>query len=95
MKKESMTTSAVATTDLPLGAKKKKKIREFTISNETFNRFATGRTKFERWGKYLNLLDGTEKEIFEFHRKNPGAIIYLRNEETGALRAIRKKAANE
>jgi hypothetical protein len=95
MKKESMTTSAVATTDLPLAAKKKKKIREFTISNETFNRFATGRTKFERWGKYLNLLDEAEKEIFEFHRKNPGAIIYLRNEETGALRAIRKRSANE
>lgn len=89
------TTSAVAIVDRPLGAKKKRKEKEFVISDETFNLFATGKTKFERWGKYLNLLDETEKSIYEFYRKNRSAVIYLRNEKTGALRAIRPRAANE
>jgi hypothetical protein len=89
-------TGAIAIADFPLGAKrKKKKYLEVTISDETFNRFQTGRTKFERWSKFLNLQDDTEKSIFDFHRKNKGATIYLRNEKTGALRAIRPRAANE
>ena len=89
------TAGAVAVQDRPLGAKKKKKIKEFTISDETFNRFNTGRTKFERWGKYLNLQDENEKCIYDFHSKNRNATIYLRNEKTGALRAIRPRAVNE
>ena len=90
-----MTTAAVAIADRPLGAKSKKKTKEFTISDETFNRFNTGRTKFERWSKYLNLQDETEKTIYDFYRSNSGSTIYLRNEKTGALRAIRPRAANE
>ena len=89
------TTAAVAITDKPLGAKKKKKYLEVTISDETFNRFNTGRTRFERWSKYLNLQDDVEKSIYDCHRKNSDATIYLRNEKTGALRAIRPRAANE
>ena len=93
---DTTTTAAVAIADRPLGAKKKKKkYLEVTISDETFNRFNTGRTKFERWSKYLNLQDDVEKSIFDFHRKNKDATIYLRNEKTGALRAIRPRAANE
>ena len=92
---DTTTTSAITIADRPLGAKKKRKDKEFTISDETFNLFATGRTKFERWSKYLNLLDETEKSIYDFYNKNRNAIIYLRNEKTGALRAIRPRAANE
>lgn len=90
------TTASVAIVDRPLGAKKKKKkYLEVTISDETFNRFQTGRTKFERWSKFLNLQDEVEKSIYDFHRRNSSATIYLRNEKTGALRAIRPRAANE
>ena len=93
---DTTTTGSVAIADRPLGAKKKKKkYLEVTISDETFNRFNTGRTRFERWSKYLNLQDDVEKSIYDFHRKNSGATIYLRNEKTGALRAIRPRAANE
>ncbi len=92
---DTTTTGSIAIADRPLGAKKKRKEKEFVISDETFNRFATGRTKFERWSKYLNVLDETEKDIYDFHRKNTSAVIYLRNEKTGALRAIRPRAANE
>ena len=90
------TTASVAMVDRPLGAKKKKKkYLEVTISDETFNRFNTGRTRFERWSKFLNLQDEVEKSIYDFHRKNSNATIYLRNEKTGALRAIRPRATNE
>ena len=92
---DTTTTSAVAIADRPLGAKKKKKNQEFIVSDETFNRFKTGRTKFERWSKYLNLQDEAEKNIYDYYRKNSNATIYLRNEKTGALRAIRPRAANE
>ena len=92
---DTTTTSAVAIADRPLGAKKKKKNQEFIVSDETFNRFNTGRTKFERWSKYLNLQDEAEKNIYDYYRKNSDATIYLRNEKTGALRAIRPRAANE
>ena len=92
---DTTTTGSVAIADRPLGAKKKKKYLEVTISDETFNRFNTGRTRFERWSKYLNLQDDVEKSIYDFHRKNSDATIYLRNEKTGALRAIRPRAANE
>ena len=92
---DTTTTAAVAIADRPLGAKKKKKNQEFIVSDETFNRFNTGRTKFERWSKYLNLQDEAEKNIYDYYRKNSDATIYLRNEKTGALRAIRPRAANE
>ena len=92
---DTTTTASVAIADRPLGLKRKKKEQEFVISDETFNRFIAGRTKFERWSKYLNLQDEVEKSIYDFYRKHRNSIIYLRNEKTGALRAIRPKAANE
>ena len=92
---DTTTTSAVAIADRPLGAKKKKKNQEFMVSDQTFNRFKTGRTKFERWSKYLDLQNEAEKNIYDYYRKNSDATIYLRNEKTGALRAIRPGAANE
>ena len=74
----------------------KRKYKEFTVSNETFRRFQTGRTKFERWSKYLNLQDDIEKSIYDYYNKTKGhGIIILKNEETGALRAVRPKSSNE
>lgn len=96
MIKDSTTTSAVAIADKPLGVDKDKRVyRQFDVSSETFNRFQAGRTKFERWKKYLNLQDDVEKSIYDYHRKNTGSIIILRNSENGALRSIRPKATNE
>lgn len=96
MIKDSTTTSAVAIADKPLGVEKdKKKYHQFDVSSETFNRFQAGRTKFERWSKYLNLEDKTEKAIYDYHKKNSKGVIILRNSENGALRSIRPKASNE
>jgi hypothetical protein len=92
---DNVTTGSIAIADRPLGAKIKRKTREFTVTADTFKRFETGRTKFERWSKYLNLQDDVENSIYDYHKRNSGAVIVLRNEENGALKAIRPKAANE
>ena len=94
-KKETMTTGAVAIYDRPLTPPKKRKYKDFDVPSEVFRKFATGRNKFERWSKYLNLQDENQKAIYDYAKKNRSSIIVLRNSETGALRAIRPKASNE
>ena len=88
------TTGSVAIADRPLGASKKK-YKDFNVSSEVFRRFSTGRNKFERWSKYLNLQDEAQFEIYKYAVRNFDATIILRDEETGALRSIRRKASNE
>jgi hypothetical protein len=88
------TTGSVAIADRPLGARKKK-YKDFDVSSEVFRRFSTGRNKFERWSKYLNLQDEKQFEIYKYAVRNRNATIVLRDEETGALRSIRRKASNE
>lgn len=88
------TTGSVAIADRPLGASKKK-YKDFDVPSDVFRRFSTGRNKFERWSKYLNLQDEKQFEIYKYAVRNRNATIILRDEETGALRSIRRKASNE
>ena len=91
-KKEQMTTGAVAIHDKPLF---KRKYKDFDVPSDVFRKFAAGRNKFERWSKYLNLADENQKAIYDYAKKNRDSLIVLRNSDTGALRAIRRKASNE
>jgi hypothetical protein len=93
-KEQIMTTGSVAIYDKPLGCPKRK-YRDFDVPSDVFRRFSTGRKKFERWSKYLNLQDENQKAIYDYARKNRDSVIVLRNSDTGALRAIRPKASNE
>ena len=93
-KKESMTTGAVAIYDKPL-VPPKRKYKDFDVPSDVFRKFATGKNKFERWSKYLNLADENQKAIYDYAKKNRDSLIVLRNSDTGALRAIRRKASNE
>ena len=92
---DQVTTAAVAITALPLGAKKKRKYKDFNVPSEIFRRFDTGRNKFERWSKYLDLQDENQKSLYAYAKKNRNSVIILRDETTGALRSIRRRAANE
>lgn len=92
---DQVTTAAVAITDRPLGAKKKKKYKDFNVPSEIFRRFDTGRNKFERWSKYLDLQDENQKSLYAYAKKNRNSVIILRDETTGALRSIRRRATNE
>lgn len=68
----------------------------FKVKPDIFRRFETGRNKFERWSKYLDLTDETHQEIYDYAKKNNGKkAIILQCSETGAMRSIRKRAANE
>ena len=85
MNKEEITTDAIAIADKPLGAVKNQKYRVFDVSSETFTRFQTGRTKYERWSKFIN---EDEKDIISYYNKNENSVIVLRNVDNGALRAL-------
>lgn len=62
----------------------------FVVCSETFNKFETGRFKFERWAKYLNLQDETEKAVYDYATANCKKTVVLQCSESGALRAIRR-----
>lgn len=87
----SMTASAVATNPMPLSGKTWKM---FKVPNEIFRRFENGRNKFERWSKYLQLEDETQREIYEYSKRYRENTVVLQCADTGALRAIRRKSSN-
>lgn len=85
-----MTTAAVAIIDKPLVSKRK--YRDFDVPSDIFRRFDTGRNKFEHWSKYLNLEDSNQRDIYEYAKKHRNNVIILRDENTGALRSIRRRS---
>jgi hypothetical protein len=81
-------------------AKKKKKVqkrdtyKEFSVPSEVFRKFDTGRNKFERWSKYLNLQDENQHELYQYAKRKPKNTIILRDATTGAMRSIRRRSSN-
>ena len=69
--------------------KKKRKYETFKVSDDVFAKFRNGKTKFERWSKYLDLSDDSQKKIYDYARKNHQGIIILQNAETGVFRGLR------
>ena len=72
-----------------MGKKKKRKYETFKVSDNVFSRFRNGKTKFERWSKYLDLSDSSQKKIYDYARKHHNGVIVLQNATTGAVRGIR------
>ena len=62
----------------------------FTVCAETFRKFDTGRNKFERWSKYLDLQNEEEKAVYDYASRNRKKTVVLKCSTTGALRAIRR-----
>lgn len=79
----------------PTGRPRKKKIKEarkyetFKVTDDCFNKFRNGKTKFERWSKYLDLGDESQKRIYDWAKRNHKGVIVLQNATTGAVRGIR------
>lgn len=69
--------------------------RLFNVPSDIFRRFETGRNKFERWSKYLNMEDEEQQALYNYAKKNGRHTIVLRDSMSGALRSIRKRAMNE
>ena len=75
--------------------KRRKKLKEnrkcetFKVSDDCFHKFRNGKTKFERWSKYLDLEDASQKKIYDFAKRHHRGNIILQNATTGAVRGIR------
>ena len=87
---ESMTVGGGSIDFAPnMGKKKKRKYETFKVSDDCFSRFRNGKTKFERWSKYLDLEDASQKKIYDWAKRNHSGVIVLQNATTGAIRGIR------
>ena len=80
-------TGSAVSTDTPT-IKRSRKFAEFQVDDDVFNKFKNGKAKFRKWSEYLNLEDSTQKQIYDFARKQPRGIIVLKD-STGNLRGIR------
>ena len=69
--------------------KKKKKCETFSVSDDCFHKFRHGKTKFERWSRYLDLTDASQKKIYDWAKRHHNGTIILKNSTTGAVRGIR------
>ncbi len=80
-------TGAAVSTDIPVIRKNGRKFASFNVSPEVINRFQRGKKKYKKWSEYLNLQDETEQKIYQFARRNPKAVIVLKNgDSTKAIR---------
>ena len=87
------TTAPIAKKDMPLGDVIRR-YKKFSIPSDAFRKFETGRNKFERWSKFLDLQDGSQKAVYDYAKKNPKNTIILTDATTGAMRSIRKRSSN-
>ena len=71
------------------GRPKKRKTETFKVSDGCFHKFRNGKIKFERWSRYLDLEDASQKKIYDFAKRNHRGNIILQNATTGAVRGIR------
>ena len=71
------------------GKPKKKKREVFNVSDECFHKFKNGKIKFERWSRYLDLEDASQKKIYDWAKRHHNGTIILQNSVTGQVRGIR------
>ena len=73
-----------------------RRYKVFDVDPDTFRKFKTGRVRFERWSKYLNLQDEVHQSIYDYAYKNRnrGHVMVLRDQSTGALRSIRRRSSD-
>jgi hypothetical protein len=79
-------TGPATSTDKPVV--RKRKSATFQVSDQTFGNFKNGKTKFRRWGHYLNMEDSTDQMVFDYARKHPKGILVLKDQK-GNARGIR------
>ena len=89
LEEDEMSTSSDVDMNPTGKSKKKKKCETFNVSDDCFHKFRHGKTKFERWSKYLDLTDGTQKKIYDWARRHHNGTIILKNSQTGQVRGIR------
>ena len=86
---EEMSTASAVDMNVTGNPKKKRKCETFSVSDDCFHKFRHGKTKFERWSKYLDLTDASQKKIYDWAKRHHNGSIILKNSTTGAVRGIR------
>ena len=89
IKEDEMSTSSDVDMNPTGKAKKKKKCETFSVSDDCYHKFRHGKTKFERWSKYLDLTDDSQKKIYDWAKRHHNGTIILKNSTTGQIRGIR------
>jgi hypothetical protein len=86
---EDMSTASDVDMNPTGGSKRKKKCETFSVSDDCFNKFKNGKIKFERWSKYLDLTDESQKKVYDWAKRHHNGSIILKNSQTGQVRGIR------
>ena len=89
IKEDEMSTSSDVDMNPTGKPKKKKKCETFSVSDDCYHKFRHGKTKFERWSKYLDLTDSSQKKIYDWAKRHHNGTIILKNSQTGQIRGIR------
>lgn len=80
---------AGVSTDAPVKrAKIVRRFAEFSVDDDTFGKFKNGKQKYRKWADYLNLEDESQRQIYDFAKRNPSGIIVLKDSR-GTLKGIR------
>jgi len=86
---EEMSTASAVDMNPTGKSKKKRECETFSVSDQCFNKFKNGKTKFERWSRYLDLEDASQKKIYDWAKRHHDGSIILKNATTGQIRGIR------
>lgn len=70
-------TGAGVSTDQPVI--RKKRFARFKVDDNLFNKFTSGKAKTRKIASYLNMEDVSERQIYDYARKNPNGVIVLHN----------------
>jgi hypothetical protein len=85
----SVSTGDVANIPTPLRMPNGDKYQKFKVPPALFNQINSGRQRYQRWNKFLDLNDSTQNSISQFAKKHRDATVVIEDEATGATRALK------
>jgi hypothetical protein len=91
----SVSTVNVADIPRPLKSPSGDRYRKFKIPSPLFNKINSGRNKYQRWDKYLDLTDENQMNIANFCKKYKNATVIIEDEATGCTRALKPNSMGE
>jgi hypothetical protein len=76
------------------GGLMRRKYKSFEVEPELFKKFQTGRMKFERWARNLDMNNEKHKAIYDYATRYRKHVVVLKDSTTGAMRAIRRRSVD-
>ena len=91
----SVSTGDVANIPKPLMMPNGDTYQKFTVPASLFNKINTGRGRYQRWNKFMDMNDDTQCSICQFAKKYRNASIMIEDEVTGATRVLKPISLGE